>query len=434
MRAVTSAPRPAAPRRPVRLVVTDDLARRRITVLFRLVLALPHLVWLTLFGMAALTLTFVVWLAVLFERRAPGTLHRFLASYVRYTVHLTAYLTLAASPYPSFTGSVSYPVDVEIDPPTRQGRLGAGFRLFLALPALLLSSTLGGSAALGGWSGVALLSGTGGLAVVVGLLGWFASLVRGRMPRGMRDAAAYAIGYGAEAAAYALLLTDRYPLATPGRVEPAPELPAHPIAIDVRDDLGRPRLLVAFRFLLIIPHLLWLTLWGAAVVLAALLAWVIALVLGRVPRFLHRFLAAFVRATTHVWAFLYVVGRPFPGFVGREGSYPIDLTIAPPARQRRLGVLARLVLALPALLLSFAYSGVLTVVGVMGWLAALVTGRMPAGLRDLGAASLRYQGQVLGYLLLLTSQYPDSSPVLRGRPPEPVPLLLPAPLPAEVVP
>ena len=168
--------------------------------------------------------------------------------------------------------------------------------------------------------------------------------------------------------------------------------------------------------------------------LAALLAWVIALVLGRVPRFLHRFLAAFVRATTHVWAFLYVVGRPFPGFVGREGSYPIDLTIAPPARQRRLGVLARLVLALPALLLSFAYSGVLTVVGVMGWLAALVTGRMPAGLRDLGAASLRYQGQVLGYLLLLTSRYPDSSPVLRGRPPEPVPLLLPAPLPAEVVP
>ena len=427
MRAVTSTPHPPASRRPVRLLVTDDLARPRVTVLVRLVLALPHLVWVTLFGLAALTLAFVVWLAVLFERRAPGTLHRFLASYVRYTVHLTAYLTLAAGPYPSFTGSGPYPIDVEIDPPARQGRLGAGFRLVLALPALLLSSTLGGSAALGGLSGVALLSGTGGLAVVVGLLGWFASLVRGRMPRGMRDAAAYAIGYGAEAAAYALLLTDRYPLATPGRVQPAPELPAHPVAIGVRDDLGRPRLLVVFRFLLIIPHLLWLTLWAAAVVPAALLAWVLVLVLGRVPRFLHRFLAAFVRATIHVWAFLYVVGRPFPGFVGREGSYPIDLTIAPPARQRRLGVLVRVVLALPALLIASAYGGVLTVVGVMGWLAALVTGRMPAGLRDLGVACLRYQGQVLAYLLLLSSRYPDSSPVLRGRPPEPVspPVLVP---------
>jgi hypothetical protein len=432
MRAVTSAPLPAtAPRRPVRLVVTDDLERRRLTVLFRLVLALPHLVWVTLFGMAALTLAFVVWLAVLFERRAPGTLHRFLASYVRYTVHLTAYLTLAASPYPSFTGSASYPVDVEIDPPARQGRLGSGFRLLLALPALLLSSTLGGSAALGGWSGVALLSGTGGLAVAVSLLGWFASLARGRMPRGMRDAATYAIGYGAVAAAYALLLTDRYPLATPGRVEPAPELPVHPVALDVRDDLGRPRLLVVFRFLLVIPHLLWLTLWAVPALLAWLAAWVLALVFGRVPRFLHRFLAAFVRATTHVWAFLYVVGRQFPGFVGREGSYPIDLTIAPPARQRRLGVLARLVLVLPAFVLSFAYGGVLLVVGVMGWVAALTTGRMPPGLRDLGAAALRYQAQVFAYFFLLTSRYPDSSPVLRGRPPEPAPL--PA-LPAEVIP
>ena len=428
MRAVTSASLPPPPR-PVRLVVTDDLARRRLTVLFRIVLALPHLVWVTLWGMAAVTLAFVVWLAVLFERRAPGTLHRFLASYVRYTVHLTAYLTLAASPYPRFTGSDPYPVDVEIDPPARQGRLGAGFRLLLAVPAVLLSSTLGGSAALGGWSGIALLSGAGGLAVAVALLGWCASLVRGRMPRGMRDAATYAIGYGAETAAYALLLTDRYPLATPGRVDPVPELPAHPVAIDVRDDLGRPRLLVAFRFLLVIPHLLWLTLWAVPAALAVLLSWVLALVLGRVPRFLHGFLAAFVRTTTHVWAFLYVVGRPFPGFVGREGSYPIDLTIAPPARQRRLGVLARAVLVLPALLLSFAYGGVLTVVAVMGWLAAIVTGRMPPGLRDLGAAALRYQAQVYGYLFLLTSRYPDSSPVLRGRP-EPAPL--PA-LPAEVV-
>ena len=39
-----------------------------------------------------------------------------------------------------------------------------------------------------------------------------------------------------------------------------------------------------------------------------------------------------------------------------------------------------------------------------------------AGLRDLGAAALRFQAQVYAYLFLLTSRYPDSSPVLRGRP------------------
>ena len=86
---------------------------------------------------------------------------------------------------------------------------------------------------------------------------------------------------------------------------------------------------------------------GGPALLAAVAAWVAALAIGRVPAPLHRFLAAFVRETAHVSAFLHLVGRPYPGFVGREGSYPVDLTIAPPARQRRLGVLARVVARAP---------------------------------------------------------------------------------------
>ena len=406
---------------PVRVVVADDLRRTRVTVFFRLLLAIPHLVWVALFGIAAFTLAFVMWLAVLFERRAPASLHAFLANFTRYTVHLTAYLCLAADPYPSFTGSKPYPVDVEIDPPARQGRWGAGFRLVLAVPAFIVSSTLGGSVALGSGYGGAFAGAFGGLTATIGVLGWFASLARGRMPRGMRDAAVYAIGYGAQTTAYALMLTDRYPDSTPGTAQPRPELPAHPVRIAVDDDLDRPRLLVLFRFPLVVPHLVWLTLWAALVVLAALAAWLVALVLGRVPRFLHRFMASFVRALTQLTAFLYLVGRQFPGFVGRESGYPIDLTIAPPARQRRLGVLVRLVLGVPALLLALAFAGVTLVVGVLCWFAALAVGRVPGGLRDLGAASLRYQAQSSAYAFLLTSRYPDSAPALRPPPSAPAP-------------
>ena len=400
-------------------------------MLFRLVLAIPHLVWVALFGFAAFTLAFVMWLAVLFERRAPRSLHAFLANFTRYTVHLTAYLCLAADPYPSFTGTKPYPVDVEIDPPAVQGRWGAGFRLVLAVPAFIVSSTLGGSVAVGSAYGGAFAGAFGGLTASIGMLGWFASLARGRMPRGMRDAAVYAIGYGAQTTAYALMLTGRYPDSTPGQVRPLPELPAHPVGIAVDDDLRRPRLLVLFRFPLVVPHLLWLTLWSVLVVLAALVAWLVALVTGRVPRLLHRFMAAFVRAVTHLTAFLFLVGRQFPGFVGREGGYPIDLTIAPPARQRRLGVLVRLVLGLPALLLAITFAGVALIVGVLCWCTALAIGRVPGGLRDLGAASLRYQAQASAYALLLTSRYPDSSPALRPPPPAPAPV--PAPFePVEV--
>lgn len=186
----------------------------------------------------------------------------------------------------------------------------------------------------------------------------------------------------------------------------------HPIAIMLDGDLGRPRLLVAFRPLLVVPHLCWLALWALLVAPAAFAAWVAALVSGSVPSPLHDFLAAFLRTAAHVSAFLHLVGRPYPGFLGREGTYPVDLTIAPPARQHRLGVLARLVLAVPTLLVASAYALLALVVGVVAWCAALATGRAPAGLRQLGAAALRYEAQAVGYLLLLTSRYPDATPRL----------------------
>jgi hypothetical protein len=396
---------------PVRLVVRDDLDRSRVTVLFRLLLALPHLVWLSIYAFGAMLIAFVTWLVVLVLGRVPKPLHRFLVNYTRYTAHLLAYLCFAANPYPGFSGDGSYPVDVEIDPPTRQRRLGALVRLVLAIPALMMSSALAGSAVFAAMAVV----GAGGLVVTIAPLAWFACLVRGEMPRGMRDAAAYAIGYGAQTTAYALLVTDRYPDSTPGIVDPTPELPRHPVAVDVVDGLARPRLLVLFRLPLCVPHLLWLTAWSAFALAAWLLGFLAALATGRMPRALHRFLAAYVRAWTHLGCFLCLVGRLFPGFTGREGGYPVDLRIAPPVKQRRLGVLLRLVLALPALVLSSAYLGVLFVVAVLGWFAALLLGRMPRGLRDLGVVALRYQAQVNAYVFFLTWRYPDSSPVLVGR-------------------
>ena len=37
---------------PVRLVVSDDLGRSRLTVVFRLLLAIPHLVWFVIWAIA----------------------------------------------------------------------------------------------------------------------------------------------------------------------------------------------------------------------------------------------------------------------------------------------------------------------------------------------------------------------------------------------
>ena len=46
---------------PVRLVVTDDLRRSRLTVFFRLLLAIPHFIWLSLWGIAAEIALVIAW-------------------------------------------------------------------------------------------------------------------------------------------------------------------------------------------------------------------------------------------------------------------------------------------------------------------------------------------------------------------------------------
>jgi hypothetical protein len=147
-----------------------------------------------------------------------------------------------------------------------------------------------------------------------------------------------------------------------------------------------------------------------------------------VPEALHRFLAAYVRYATHVFAFVYLVGQKFPGFTGRAGSYGIDVEIDPPARQSRWKTLFRFFLAIPALLLAGTLGTVVAVVALLGWFYALVRGRMPEGLRNLGASCLRYTAQTYAYLLLLTDRYPYAAPVLRNRPeptrPTPMPMLL----------
>ena len=159
----------------------------------------------------------------------------------------------------------------------------------------------------------------------------------GRTPRGLRDLVVYAIGYTAQVVGYVLLVTDRYPTSDPARIVPDTALPPHPVRLELTDRLERSRLTVFFRLLLTIPHLIWLLLWTVLALLAVFVAWLVALVIGRVPMPLHRFIAAWVRYSIHVMAFLFLVGGPFPGFVGAAGSYPVDLAIDPPVRQRRAG-------------------------------------------------------------------------------------------------
>jgi hypothetical protein len=189
---------PAAARihHPIRLVVNDDLRRNRLTVFFRLILAIPHFVWVTLWGIVAVLAAIANWFATLFAGRSPDGLHSFLAGYLRYATHVTAYVWLIADPYPGFylvNLKQDYPIDLEIDPPEVQNRWTVGFRILIAIPAFMITGILRQ------------------LSQLLALFSWVVALITARVPEGVRNFAAFALRYESQTYGYALLLSPRYP-------------------------------------------------------------------------------------------------------------------------------------------------------------------------------------------------------------------------------
>ena len=178
---------------PVRIVVSDDLQRNRLTVFFRLILAIPHFVWVTLWAVIAILAAIVNWFATLFTGRSPDGLHTFLATFLRYGTHVRAYVLLIADPFPGFTGKPGYPIDLEVDPPQPQSRLTVFFRIILAIPALFVANILSN------------------LSQLLAVFSWFIALVTGRVPEGLRNFAVLALRFETQTYAYVLLLTERYP-------------------------------------------------------------------------------------------------------------------------------------------------------------------------------------------------------------------------------
>jgi hypothetical protein len=424
---------------PVRLVVRNaKLERSRAATFFRIILLIPHLIWLLLWSLAAIVLAVVNWVAALVLGRTPATLHGWLSAWLRYWLHVQSYAALLTDEWPAFSGREGrFPFDLEVDPPVPQSRLTIFFRGLLAIPAIMVAATLGASGVFGGQfsarqgggnaGGGASFSG-GGVLTTAAFLSWFSILARGRQPEGLRNLAVFALRFTVQAFGYVLLLTPRYPDAAPASREVVCETPGHPVSLRAAEDDGRrSRLTVFFRLPLAIPHLVWLALWSVLALLAAVAGWVAALVTGRLPGVLHRFLSAYVRYGLHVAAFLYVVVNPFPGFTGAAGLSPVDAVLPEAERQGRWTVLARVILAVPALAVTSALGSTFLAVAVLLWFTGLVLGRAPAGLVTLGVFILRYSAQTYAYLLLLTPRYPYSGP-WSGASPEPEPLAL-EPLP-----
>jgi hypothetical protein len=183
----------STPSHPIRLIGGHDLQRSRLTVFFRLFLVIPHVIVLAFYAIGVFFAEIIAWFAALFTGHVPVSLHDFMDGYLRYSTRVLAYAHLLADPFPPFGSGGSYPVDVEVAPPTSQNRLTVFFRGLLALPCLIVLYPLQ----------IALN--------LVAIGNWFVALITGGVPGGLQSLGMFCLRFQTRTNAYLLLLTPRYP-------------------------------------------------------------------------------------------------------------------------------------------------------------------------------------------------------------------------------
>jgi hypothetical protein len=89
---------------PVELVIEPpDMPRDRVTVAFRVLLAVPHFLVLWLLSVAWAFTTAVAWIAILLTGRYPESLYGFAIGVFAWDVRVEAYVLLLRDEYPPFT-------------------------------------------------------------------------------------------------------------------------------------------------------------------------------------------------------------------------------------------------------------------------------------------------------------------------------------------
>ena len=102
----------------------------------------------------------------------------------------------------------SYPVTFDVERQlTDRNRLTTAFRIFLAIPHIILVGGAGFGIG-GGWSSNGVL---GTVAGVMAIIAWFAILITGKYPQGLYEFAVGVLRWDMRVEAYLLLMRDEYP-------------------------------------------------------------------------------------------------------------------------------------------------------------------------------------------------------------------------------
>ena len=197
----------------------------------------------------------------------------------------------------------AYPVTFDVERQlTDRNRLTTGFRIFLAIPHIILVGGAGFGIGFG-WSSNGVM---GTVASVMAVIAWFGIVFAATHPRGLWDFCAFYMRWRARAVPYAMLLRDEYPPFGEGE---------YPSTFEIAVPEGpRNRLSVGLRIFYAIPQLVVLVFLNIAWAVTSIIAWFAILFTGRYPAGLYEFAVGVLRWDMRVEAYLLLMRDEYPPF------------------------------------------------------------------------------------------------------------------------
>ena len=169
-------------------------SRNRLTVAFRFILAIPHLIVSQVWGYLAQILAVVQWFIILFTGKRNQGIWDLQQSWLGYYSRVLGYIYFLFDEYPAFgTDPGAAPVRSAFSYEEPASRLTNAFRMIWIIPALVIAFFVGI-----------------GLAVVL-LISWFVIVITGKQSRGMWDFVLKVTRFVLQVQSYGLLMTDTYP-------------------------------------------------------------------------------------------------------------------------------------------------------------------------------------------------------------------------------
>lgn len=190
--------------------------RNKLTVGFRLILAIPHALlvggffgwgaffWFTnewsgiggngVLGLVAGVCAVISWFAIMFANQHPEGLRSLGLMYMRWRVRAMAYIALFRDDYPPFGDNDNYPAGLRITPVEgERDKVSVGLRFLFIIPHVIVLFFLNIA-----WAFTSLIA-------------WFAILFTGEYPQSLYNFGLGVFRWTTRVEAYGLLLVDEYP-------------------------------------------------------------------------------------------------------------------------------------------------------------------------------------------------------------------------------